>query len=137
MVFYHYDFVDGTSQLNYRGRDKLAAVAATLPNSFLPVVVERTPREPGLDQSRKDVLLAELGRGSFPVPSERVLIGPPIAYGMTGYEAYNAIYPRQISNLQSGGAVGGAGATSFVGGSQDFNAGGLSPGAVGVGALGR
>jgi hypothetical protein len=137
MTFYHYDFVDGTSDLNTRGRDKLAAVAATLPSSFLPVVVERTPKEPGLDQSRKDVLLAELGRGSFPVPSERVLIGPPIAYGMTGYEAYNAIYPRQISNLQSGGAVGGAGATSFVGGSQDFNAGGLSPGAVGVGALGR
>ena len=33
MVFYHYDFVDGTSQLNVRGRDKLAAVAATLPTT--------------------------------------------------------------------------------------------------------
>jgi hypothetical protein len=51
MVFYHYDFEEGTSQLNVRGRDKLAAVAATLPTTFLPVVVERTPRAPGLDLS--------------------------------------------------------------------------------------
>ena len=87
MVFYHYDFVYGTPQLNVRGRDKLAAVAATLPTSFFPVVVERTPKEPGLDQPRRSVLLAELARGTFPVPAERVLIGPNIANGMTGYES--------------------------------------------------
>ncbi len=137
MVFYHYDFVDDTPQLNTRGRDKLAAVAAALPTNFLPIVVERTPREPGLDDSRKSVLLAELGRGAFPVPAERILIGPGIAHGMTGFEAYYAIYPGQISNLSSGGAIGGAGATGFVGGGLDFNAGGLSGGAVGGGAAGR
>jgi len=146
MVFYHYDFVDGTPQLNTRGRDKLAAVAATLPTNFFPIVVERTPKEPGLDQSRKSVLLAELGRGSFPVPAERVLVGPNIAYGMTGFEALNAIYPGQISNLASGGAIGGSGATGFVGGGLGFSAEGLSGGAVGglsggaaggLGGLGR
>jgi hypothetical protein len=138
MVFYHYDFVDGTPQLNTRGRDKLAAVAATLPTNFFPIVVERTPREPGLDDSRKSVLLAELGRGAFPVPAERILIGPSIAHGMTGFEAYNAIYPGQIANLSSGGAIGGAGATGFVGGGLDFNGGALSGSAVGgVGAAGR
>jgi hypothetical protein len=131
MVFNHYDFVDGTSQLNVRGRDKLAAVAARLPTNFFPIVVERTPKEPGLDQSRKSVLLAELSRGPFPVPSERVLIGPNIAYGMAGFEAVNAIYPGQVSNLASGGAIGGAGVTGFVGGGQDFSAGGLSGSAVG------
>jgi hypothetical protein len=131
MVFYHYDFVDGTSQLNTRGRDKLATVAATLPTNFFPIVVERTPKEPGLDQSRKSVLLAELGRGNFPVPAERVLIGPRISNGMTGFEALYAIYPAQISNLASGGALGGAGATGFVGGGQGFTAGGLSGSAVG------
>ena len=87
MVFYHYDFVDGTSQLNLRGRDKLAAVAATLPTTFFPVVVERTPTEPGLDQSRRLTLLTQLAQGSFPVPAERVVIGPRIANGMTGVEA--------------------------------------------------
>jgi hypothetical protein len=138
MVFYHYDFVDGTPQLNTRGRDKLAAVAATLPTTFFPIVVERTPKEPGLDQSRKSVLVAELGRGSFPVPAERVLIGPSIANGMTGFESQYIYWQRQIPDLASGGAIGGAGATGFVGGGLDFNAGGLSAGAVtGLGAAGR
>ena len=131
MVFYHYDFVDGTSQLNLRGRDKLAAVAATLPTTFFPVVVERTPTEPGLDQSRRSVLLTELAQGSFPVPAERVVIGPRIANGMTGVEAI-LIYRRQLGNLSSGGWLGERAASGFVGGGQGFDAGGLS-GSVGGG----
>ncbi|MGZ5977222.1 MAG: hypothetical protein ACXWNX_07070 [Isosphaeraceae bacterium] len=131
MVFYHYDFVNGTSQLNLRGRDKLAAVAATLPTTFFPVVVERTPTEPGLDQSRRSVLLTELAQGSFPVPAERVVIGPRIANGMTGFEAERVIYRRQLSNLASGGWLGERAASGFVGGGQGFDAGGLSGSAVG------
>ncbi len=130
MVFYHCDFVNGTSQLNVRGRDKLATVAASLPTTFFPVVVERTPTTPGLDQSRKSTLLTELAQCKFPVPAERVVIGPSIAYGMAGYEAYFAIYPRQLSNLSSGGAIGSGAAGGFVGGGQGFDAGGLSGSAV-------
>jgi hypothetical protein len=137
MVFYHYDFVDGTSQLNLRGRDKLAMVAATLPTTFFPVVVERTPREPGLDAARKSILLAELTRGSFPVPAERIVIGPSIANGMTGFESL-LIYGRQVQNLASGGFIGGAGATGFVGGGLGFDSSSLSGGAIGgLGGVGR
>ena len=46
MVFYHYDFVDDTPQLNTRGRDKLAAVAAGFPTNFLPIVVDARPGSP-------------------------------------------------------------------------------------------
>ncbi len=133
MVFYQCDFVDGTSQLNVRGRDKLAAVAATLPTTFFPVVVERTPTTPGLDQSRKSTLLTELAHCTIPVPAERVVIGPTIAYGMAGFEAVNYIYPRQLSNLGSGGSIGGGAAGGFVGGGQGFDAGGLSGSAVSSG----
>ncbi len=130
MVFYQCDFVDGTSQLNVRGRDKLAAVAATLPTTFFPVVIERTPTVPGLDQSRKSTLLTELALSKFPVPGERVVIGPSIAYGMAGYEAWYAIYPRQLSYLSSGGAIGSGAAGGFVGGGQGFDSGGLSGSAI-------
>jgi len=129
MVFHHYDFVDGTSQLNLRGCDKLAAVAATLPTTFFPVVVERTPTEPGLDQSRRLTLLAQLAQGTFPVPAERVVIGPRIANGMTGVEA-SLIYRRQLGNLSSGGWLGERAAGGFVGGGQGFDASGLSGSAV-------
>jgi hypothetical protein len=133
MVFYQCDFEDGTSRLNLRGRDKLATVAAALPTTFLPVVVERAPVSPGLDQTksalldqqRRTALLAHLTQGNFPVPAERVVIGPSIAYGMTGFEAVNVIYPRQLSNLASGGSVGAAAA-----GAAGFDASGLSGSAV-------
>ena len=57
LVFYHYDFVDGTSQLNARGQDKLAKLGMYLPTTFAPIVVERTPKEPGLDESRRLALV--------------------------------------------------------------------------------
>ena len=120
MVFYHYDFVDGTSQLNLRGRDKLAAVAATLPTTFFPVVVERTPTEPGLDQSRRSALLTQLAQGPFPVPAERVVIGPRIANGMTGFEAI-LIYGASWGTSARADRLGGqrrAGRAAFVGGGQ-------------------
>jgi len=128
MVFYQCDFVEGTSQLNVRGRDKLASVAAKLPTTFFPVVVERTPTDAGLDQSRRSALLIQLAQGTFPVPAERVVIGPTIAYGMAGFEAVNVIYPRQLSSLGSGGSIGvGAGAAGL-------DASGLSGSAVSGGA---
>ena len=129
MVFYHYDFVDGTPQLNTRGRDKLAAVAATLPTNFFPIVVERTPKEPGLDESRRQIVVAALARGSFPIPAERVMIGPSHPEGLSGIEGL-AIFGNQLGGIQSGGALGGgvAGIGAFVGGAGTLDAGGLSGG---------
>ena len=86
MVFYHYDFVDGTSELNARGRDKLVKVGTYLPTNFSPVVVERTLKEPGLDEKRRLTLVAMFGRGTFPIPAERVVIGPSLADGLSGIE---------------------------------------------------
>jgi hypothetical protein len=133
MVFYHYDFVDGTSELNLRGRDKLAKVATVLPRTFYPVVVERTPKEPGLDTSRRSMIVAALAKGSFPTPPERVVIGPSIANGMTGLEGL-LIYGNQLQNLSSGGGIAGAGTSGFIGGGLGFTAGGLS-GAASLGGI--
>ena len=101
MVFYHYDFVEGTAQLNVRGRDKLVKVAQLLPATFLPVVIERTPSTPGLDEQRRAVLLAEHSGSRFPIPPERVVIGPPIAAGLTGYEAM-FVYGNQLGRFSRG-----------------------------------
>jgi hypothetical protein len=131
MVFYHYDFVDGTSTLNVRGRDKLAKMIPLLPATFNPVVVERTPSTPGLDEQRKAGLLAEFSGSRFPVPPERVVIGPPVSAGLAGFEAI-FIYGNQIGALQSGGAAGVGGYAGTAG----LSGGGLSGGAV-AGGVGR
>jgi hypothetical protein len=135
MVFYHYDFEAGSPQLNLRGRDKLAKMAQILPTSFAPIVVERTPSTPALDRQRRAAVLAELGGSRFPVPPERVVIGPPIAHGLTGAEAV-LIYNNQLGALQQGSAANVGGFS----GAQGFDASGLSGSAgfgAGGGGLGR
>jgi hypothetical protein len=87
LTLYQYDFVEGSNQLSPRGRDQLAKIAALLPLSFSPVVIERTLDEPGLADARRAAVLAELGRGLFPVPAERVVVAAPAALGLRGIEA--------------------------------------------------
>jgi hypothetical protein len=125
MVFYHYDFDDGGAQLNVRGRDKLIKVAALLPATFYPVVIERTPAEPGLAEQRRSMLLAELSASRIAVPPERVLIGPPISAGINGVEGI-LLYGNQLGSLGGRGAGGPGG----YAGSAGLNAGGLSGSAV-------
>jgi hypothetical protein len=116
MVFYHYDFEDGGSRLNYRGRDKLAMIAALLPTSFAPVVIERTPGDDRLDLERRTVIAGALAHGTFPIPPERVIVGRPIANGLNGQEAVIIRDNLYRQTLQQGtfglsGATGGSGLT--------------------------
>ncbi len=114
MIFNHADFVGDTAELNYRGRDKLAAVTAQLPASFAPVLIERTPRTPGVDEVRRLAVLGKLAAGPFPVPAERVVVGPAIARGLGPQEAL-ILYNNRLSliagaggNVTGGGTPGGA-----------------------------
>ncbi len=84
LMLYHYDFVDGTDQLNLKGRDRLQQLAGLLCASPAPLIIERTPYAPGLDQARRLAVLNALGQGPVPVPADRVVIGPPLARG-TGW----------------------------------------------------
>ena len=95
---------------------------------FNPVVIERTPATPGLDEQRRGLLLAELAGSQFPVPPERVVIGPPSTAGLAGYEA-TFVYGNQLGALQAGGAAGVGGYAGTAG----LNAGGLSGSAVSTG----
>jgi hypothetical protein len=111
MVLYHYDFVDGSDVLNPRGRERLGEIAAMLPKNFFPVVIE-PDCAPGLDEARRLGVLTELGRCSFPIPTERVVIGKPPALGLRGAEAV-VIYRNLLRQTQQRGAgTGGGGGIS-------------------------
>jgi hypothetical protein len=88
LVLYRYDFIDGSDQLNARGRDQLAKVASQLAVSPYPLLIERTPDRPGLADARRLAVLAALATGPVPVTSDRILVGAPIATGMAGIDAH-------------------------------------------------
>ena len=87
LVLHRFDFLDGSNELNARGLDQLAKLAAQLSVSPFPLIVERTPEDPGLAESRRFVVLARLARGPVPVTSDRVLVGVPKAFGLSGTDA--------------------------------------------------
>ena len=137
MTFYHYDFVDGTAKLNIKGMDKLQEIKAMLPTNFAPVVVERTPARPNLAAARRAMLLADLSRGQFPVPEQRVVIGKPVPIGRSGSESA-IISMNQMGSVLSGsgfrtsigGGMGGGMGGGGMGGPSGFDSSGLSGGAV-------
>jgi hypothetical protein len=124
LVLYHYDFVDGTDQLNLKGRDRLQQFAGLLCACPAPLIIERTPYTPGLDQARRLTVLNALGQGPAPVPADRVVIGPAPARGLDGLEG-EIVFQNLLIQTQSGGTAQGAGGGS-VGGSA-----GLGPNATG------
>ena len=87
LVLYRYDFIEGTSELSPRGLDQLARFTPQLAASPFPLIIERTPDDPTLAESRRYMVLARMARGPFPVPSERVLVGVPAPSGMSGSDA--------------------------------------------------
>lgn len=131
MVFYDYDFVQGTSELNLRGRDKLGTISHMISTTFYPVIIERTPWAVGLDQARRASILSLLAASSCPVPPERLLVGPPLATPRSGVEAV-IVEGNRLGSVAAGGAAGGSAAAGIGTGSgaNPFDGSGLSGGAV-------
>jgi hypothetical protein len=99
MVLYHCDFVDGRDVLTQHGRDRLTRIASMMCANGFPLVIERTPEVPALADARRAAVLNVLAMNNIPVPPERVLIGPRIAYGLAGREA-EVLYFQQLQSLR-------------------------------------
>jgi hypothetical protein len=98
MVLYHCDFVCGTSTLNLHGRDQLTRIACMAAGNAAPIIIERSPDAPGLAEARRAAVLNILALNNVPVPPERVLVGPPIAHGLSGVDAMQ-LYFYSLRNL--------------------------------------
>lgn len=123
-IFYHYDFIDGTPQLNFAGKSKLARISRQALGNFTPVIIEATPRQPGLDQTRRLNIVQTLASNSIPIPPERVIINGPQARGTVGPDAL-ILYNRALSDLNQG--VGGMAGSSGGGGVGGLTGSGLLP----------
>lgn len=87
LALYDYDFAPGSAELTERGRDQLAKAAAQMAASPYPLIVERTPDDPALAEARRRAVLGALASASLPVGADRVLVGQPLPFGMSGVNA--------------------------------------------------
>jgi hypothetical protein len=132
-VLNHYDFIDDSSELNYAGKRKLMRIAQGSRTNFAPIVVESTPRHPGLDQSRRTKLVQEIASLGLPIPAERVIVGRSYQQGLRGSEAA-LLYQGSLAPLTQGaqGGLSGFG----MGSASGMSGAGMLPSVGGGGASG-
>jgi hypothetical protein len=123
MCLHDYDFVPGTDQLNYRGKDRARQIAAVMPYNRFPVVVERLPAFPELAETRRRATHAELVAVAGPVPIERVVVGASPTVPLQGVEA-GLVYDTLLQLTGSAGTVPGTGARDGTSGGNFGGAGG-------------
>jgi hypothetical protein len=127
MVLYQYDFAGCSAGLNLHGHDRLVRIGALSSHNDFPIIIERTPWDPSIAEARRTAVIKELARGPFPVPPQRVVIGPAIATGLAGQEAM-IIYLNQLDNLlQKGGQA----SSGFTGTASVIGQSGVGAGAAG------
>lgn len=114
-ILYRYDFNDGTAELNDAGRAKLQMIARNAFTNFAPIVVESTPRQPGLDHARRLQLTQTIANNAIPIPAERIIVGGAPSRGTVGPDAV-ILYNRSLSDLTQGAQGMSGSASSSVGG---------------------
>jgi hypothetical protein len=102
MILHEYDFVCGGTKLNLHGSDRLLHLALLLKSYECPLIVERTPYDVGLAESRRIAVLNQLADLGIVVPPERVVIGVSPAIPLRGVEA-ELIYRNILKQSENGG----------------------------------
>jgi len=98
-IFYHYDFIDNSAELNHAGKNKLARISQNAFSNFAPIVVESTPRQPGVDHARRLHLVQTIANNGIPIPAERVIVAGAVNRGLSGPDSM-ILYNRSLNDLQ-------------------------------------
>jgi hypothetical protein len=86
---YHTDFLPGTDRFSPGGAARFNLMYGRLPAWSGPIVVEWTPDQPELADSRRRAILATLTSAGMDWSADRVLIGPSPYPGGLGIESIN------------------------------------------------
>ena len=111
-VMYRNEFVDNSSELGPYGRDHIAEIAARMPSTPFPVIVQRSwnNADPELDQVRRDIVVRVLTDLGNQDANQRVVVSQPYSNGINSMEAeqdYGQF--RRIRGNRGGGISGGGG----------------------------
>ncbi len=118
-VMYRNEFVDNSSELSPCGRDHIAEIAARMPSTPFPIIVQRSINnaDPELDQIRRDIVVRVLTDLGNQDANQRVVVSQPYSNGlnsMEGEQDYGRF--RGIRGIRGGGNQGGGGGGAGGGG---------------------
>ena len=103
-MLYRTDFLPGTNRFSPQGAMRFNLMASRLPGWLGPVIIEWSPDEPNMAETRRQAVLATLAAAGQPVIPERVVIGPsfyPGTLGTDGGNYYNVMITRDVAAPQS------------------------------------
>lgn len=118
MMLRDYDFLDGSAELKEEGRRRLAWILGQCGRVPGPILIEATPRRPGLDEARRGAVAEALASADRAVPPDRLVIVRDAALGLRGPESL-LIEAAQMGRVAAEGPPVGdsTGPGAFAGGS--------------------
>jgi hypothetical protein len=113
-VIYRNEFVDHSSELTPYGRDHIAEIAARMPSTPFPVLVQRSMNnaDPELDQIRRDIVVRVLTDLGNPDANQRTVVSQPYSNGinsMEGEQDYGQFRNVRGNNNGQGNGAGNGG----------------------------
>lgn len=99
-TLYKSDFLPGTNRFSPTGASRFNLMFTRVPGWLGPIIVEWSPDQPGLAESRRQAVLATFQRAGQPILPERVVIGPspyPGAMGVESVNFYNNVWTRSAA----------------------------------------
>ena len=128
----HFRF--NTAELTPDGKDHVMDIAARMPSTPFPVLVERSENnsDPELDQHRRNIIVQILSDFGNPDAVARVIVSPSYEKGLNSSEGETDYYRFIGSRGGFGGSGGFGGGSGFGGGGGGFGGGGGGFGGGGV-----
>ncbi|MCA8998019.1 MAG: hypothetical protein KDA80_13565 [Planctomycetaceae bacterium] len=121
-IIYDHEFVGQTAELNSAGKDHILEIAARMPSTPFPVLVERSPNnaDPELDAIRRNLVVQVLTDLGNQDAQQRTVVATSYGPGYTGRRGeqmyYQHIYQGGLNNNFGGNGNGGFGGGGFGGG---------------------
>jgi hypothetical protein len=122
-VIHRNEFVRNTAELTPYGKDHIVEIAARMPSTPFPVVIERTENnsDPERDEHRRMIVARVLSDFGVPEADQRTLVAPAYGRGINSREGeidyFQVLYGGRNGNAGGFGAGGaGAGGAGGIGG---------------------
>lgn len=120
-IMYRHQFVGQTAELTSDGKDHIVEIAARMPGTPFPVLVEREPNnsDPELDALRRNLIAQILTDFGNQDAQQRTVVSMPYGPGYISTEAEQTYYRHILSGgngLNNGGNNGGFGGNGGGGG---------------------